>query len=377
MIQLTGITWDHPRGHAPLAASASCYAEDPGIRVEWEKRSLKDFGDAPLEQLARDYDLIVLDHPHMGVAAQAQCLLPLEAWIPADILETLARSSVGPSFSSYHYAGHQWALPVDAACQVSARRADLLADHAIPQDWDAVFRLADELLATDLRLGMALCPTDALCSFLTLCAQFGDAPAPGRRELVSSPIGLSVLNHLRRLAEVCHPASLSWNPIALFDQMARAESDVAYAPLAFGYSNYARPGYAARPLTFGGIPGASHALFGGAGLAISRRCEAPEAAAAYLAWVCSAECQRTLYTRAGGQPGNAAAWTDPRADALAGGFFRQTHDTIKQAYMRPRSASWPAFQEFLGDRIHAFLSREEPPEPVLKELQERYREDLR
>ncbi len=71
MIALRGITWDHPRGYQPLAASADPYAAEFGVRVTWDRRSLKDFGDAPIDLLAADYDLLIIDHPHMGLAAEA------------------------------------------------------------------------------------------------------------------------------------------------------------------------------------------------------------------------------------------------------------------------------------------------------------------
>jgi multiple sugar transport system substrate-binding protein len=184
--------------------------------------------------------------------------------------------------------------------------------------------------------------------------------------------GLQALGLLKRLREVCHPDCHRWNPIDLYDHMASAEGRVAYSPLAFGYTNYARPGYAERQLSFGGIPGRTHALLGGAGIAISSSCLQPQAAADYLSWLCGAEYQRTLYVEHGGQPGNGAAWSDDRANELAGSFFSRTRDTIETAYMRPRSAQWPVFQEFLGDRVHEFLLDDENPQTVLGELQQRY-----
>ncbi len=376
MSTLRGITWDHPRGYAPLAASERMYEDPDGIQIRWDKRSLKEFGDAPLVELASEYDLIVLDHPHMGVAAKENCLLPLEEWIPASLLQELAISSAGPSFDSYHFQDHQWALPVDAACQMAAYRSDLLPEHALPHTWPEVFRLAEELREQGRTIGMALCPTDSLCSFLTLCAQRGYGPVEGHTELVPEEIGRQVLQDLRTLKQSCHPDSLSWNPIALFDHMSAAQHQIAYAPLAFGYTNYSRPGFAEKRLAFTSIPGKTHALIGGAGLAISRTCPHPEAAARYIAWVCSEPFQCSGYTRNGGQPGNGAAWTDPVADRITGGFLSNTYDTLHYAYMRPRSASWPAFQENLGEQIHAFLSDDSlPPKQTFHYIQSLYSQE--
>lgn len=374
MIELKGITWDHPRGYGPLAASEAIYTEQANVTVHWDKRSLKDFGDAPLLDLARDYNLIVLDHPHMGVAAEADCLLPLEELLPASALQSLAENSAGPSFRSYHYAGHQWALPIDAACQVAARRPDLTgADAPWPAKWEAVFALIPLLKKQGLQLGMALCPTDTLCSFLTLCAQLGDGPIEGRAELVEQAVGRRAIERLQQLRDAAHPDSLRWNPIRLFDAMSQADSQIAYAPLAFGYTNYARDGFAPKRLAFGPIPERSNALLGGAGIAISKGCQAASEAARYLLWLCDADFQTGPYVAHGGQPGNGAAWRDPAANRLTGGFLCDTKSTLEQAYMRPRNQGWPAFQEYLGERLHGFLKNHEMnPDKVLTELQERY-----
>jgi len=377
MSTLRGITWDHPRGYAPLAASETLYEDPSGICIHWEKRSLREFGDAPLIDLTAEYDLIVLDHPHMGIAAAEDSLLPLEEWIPAPLLQELSLSSAGPSFASYRYQDHQWALPLDAACQMAAYRSDLLPEQTLPETWPEVFRLAEDLRKQDRTIGMALCPTDSLCSFLTLCAQAGHGPQESEPELVPREIGCQVLQDMRNLKQICHPDSLSWNPIALFDRMSETGSNIAYAPLAFGYTNYSRPGFTAKRLTFTSIPGKDHALLGGAGLAISCTCSHPEAAARYTAWVCSAPFQCSGYTRNGGQPGNGAAWTDPTADRMTGGFLSNTCDTLQNAYMRPRSTAWPSFQEQLGEHIHAFLSCESTsPEQAFHNIQSLYSREM-
>ena len=249
MIELTGITWDHPRGYAPLLA----HAEGAGVRVTWQRRSLKDFGDATLAELARRFDLIVLDHPHVGEAASGP-LCALDGLLSTATLAELERQSAGPSFPSYRHAGHQWAVPVDAACQVAAYRPDLLAASDLPQTWVEVYALASRLHARGLQVALALCPTDSLCSFLTLAAQAGDAPHEDRwirRETV-----LTVLAQLRSLRAISHPGAVEWNPISVYERMA-AGDPIAYCPLAFGYTNYSRPALPAgrQRLVFAGIPG--------------------------------------------------------------------------------------------------------------------------
>ena len=79
MIELKGITWDHPRGLAPLLATSARFSQqNPEIRLEWRTRSLAAFGEQSIEQLAEDYDLLVIDHPFVGTAARSRCLVALE-----------------------------------------------------------------------------------------------------------------------------------------------------------------------------------------------------------------------------------------------------------------------------------------------------------
>lgn len=76
MTKLTGMTWSHPRG--PMVACSAIWAGKTGITIEWDKRSLQDFESFPVEELARAYDLIVIDHPHVGQITHEGCLEPLD-----------------------------------------------------------------------------------------------------------------------------------------------------------------------------------------------------------------------------------------------------------------------------------------------------------
>ncbi|TIU26397.1 MAG: carbohydrate ABC transporter substrate-binding protein, partial [Mesorhizobium sp.] len=65
-VSLKGMTWNHPRGYDPMVACSRLWQEKTGVSIEWEKRSLQDFESFSVEELARAYDLIVIDHPHVG-----------------------------------------------------------------------------------------------------------------------------------------------------------------------------------------------------------------------------------------------------------------------------------------------------------------------
>ena len=63
------MTWNHPRGLDPLVAHARMWEQSRGVSVDWDARSLEDFEAFPLDELAGKYDLMVIDHPHVGMAA--------------------------------------------------------------------------------------------------------------------------------------------------------------------------------------------------------------------------------------------------------------------------------------------------------------------
>lgn len=374
MITLRGITWDHPRGREPLEATADLYARRFGVRVDWSARSLKDFGDAPIDVLAERFDIIILDHPHVGIALTARRpLLPLDAYLsPAD-LRALAAQSAGPSHESYTLAGHQWGLANDGAMQAGSRRPDLGA-FDWPRDWDSAITLGSDLARGSARLAIPLAPTDAVCSFISLCAGRDGMNEPAHR-LVRHDVGLWALDVLQRLLAVAHPESPQWNPIALYDHMS-THDDVAYCPLAFCYTNYARAGFRPRRLAFGLVPQQRGSILGGAGFGVSARCRHPREACAYGLWLCGAEVQRGLYVRHGGQPGNIEAWRDADADQLTGGFFSSTREVIERAFVRPRHIGWPAFQEWAGYAIRRTLLGPTDHAACLRELEARYQQSL-
>lgn len=374
MIELTGIGWDHPRAMGPLLATAPHYAERAGVRVSWSARSLKDFGDAPIDALAERYDLIILDHPHLGVApTDRQPLVAMDQYLDAATLQMLSDQSAGPSHASYAMAGHQWALAIDGAMQSSVCRPDLFVG-TLPAAWDTAVALAEDLSDRPAKLAIPLAACDAVCGFISICAGLGAMDQPEER-LVDRAAGLEALGILRRLTAAAHPSSVDWNPIQMLDHMS-THDDVAYCPLTFCYTNYSRAGFRDKPLRFGAIPQGAGSILGGAGFAVSSSCKNPSAACAYGAWLCGAQVQAGPYTEHGGQPGNREAWTDPRADAITGGFFSGTLDVIDHAFVRPRHLGWPAFQEWAGNTIRDMLIANTSADACLDALEVRYTQSL-
>ena len=303
---LRGMTWDHPRGLASVRGAAEAYtALHPGVRVEWEARSLQGFADQPLETLARTYDLMVIDHPHIPHAASTGLLAALDTCGRDAELADLATQAVGPSHATYAQAGHQYGLAIDAAAQVAVHRPDLLP--APPATWDEVLELA--------RTGRVVWPAkpvDAISSFLTLAANRGAAIA--RDGFVARGDGEGILEDLHHLAELVDPACLDENPIQTAERLA-GDDRWCYAPLAFGYTNYSRPGFRAHRLAYVDMPAGPrrrHRLLPGRRrdrrLCLLRRTR--EIAVDHAFWLASGDVQRGVYYASGGQPANIAAWDD-------------------------------------------------------------------
>jgi multiple sugar transport system substrate-binding protein len=367
------MTWNHDRGLKPMLATAAVFEQqNPDVRIAWEARSLQDFADYPLDELAKRYDLIVLDHPHMGTAARDGCLVPLNKYVSPLIRASLQQEAVGKSYQSYVFDGELWALPIDAAAQVAAYRPDLLEQvkRSVPRTWDDVIALAK------IRPGIVsipLMPTDALMAFFTLCANSGEEPfSVGKEVVVSDKTGLAALEMIRQLASYCNPESLSWNPIEMWESM--AISDItAYCPLGFGYSNYSRREYRKNLLKFTDIPvdpagSPSGAILGGTGLGISSMSQHTDIAIAYATWVSQAECQSTIYFHGAGQPANRVAWTSDSVNAECNDFFRNTLRTLDLAYLRPNWTGFIDFQNSGFERMKLFLSHRADSHTTLRAL---------
>ena len=122
--RLTGIGWDHPRGFGCYEGSGVAFMrEHPDIELVWEKRSLRAFGEAPIDDLAELYDLVVFDHPFVGRAHATRAFLDLKEIVP-DVVSAALADELGQAARSYHFAGGVYGLPTDAAAQVSAYRVN-------------------------------------------------------------------------------------------------------------------------------------------------------------------------------------------------------------------------------------------------------------
>ena len=372
---LKGMTWNHPRGYDSLVACTAVWRDRSCIDIAWEQRSLQDFESHPVEDLALRYDLIVIDHPHVGQITAAGCLQPLDDPSRAADRAALAGSSVGPSFDSYRWEGRLWALPIDAAAQVQAWCPDRIG--APLESWTDIVDLAREG-----RVLWPMRPPHSLLSFLSLAANNG-TPASCNPALpfVDPNAGEHVYRLMAAITEKLDQACFVMDPIAALDAMATPGAKAACVPLAYGYANYACSDFRSVRLAFADIPvlgtrGPIGSVLGGTGIAVSARSKNISGATDFAYWVASEEVQRTIYAAAGGQPGHASAWADPRVNAPVRDFYRATRRTLEHAWVRPRHDGYMPFQHAASERLNAGLQAGESARTVVADLNRTFRESL-
>ena len=373
-ITLRGMTWSDPRGYDPVVAATVEFARrHPGVRIDWDKRSLQGFESTAVDELAATYDLMVIDHPHVGAVVADGCLLPIDLHADPDALLQLEGETVGKSFASYHLGGHQWGLPIDAATQVQAIRPDL--QPAPAQRWDQVMEAArDGAVLWPLR------PPHVLMGFFTLSANLGDPCAVTKGALVSRQTGLAVLSALQALADLVDPACRSMDPIAALNALADSKRH-RIIPLTYLYAPYAREGYRPHRIAFHDIPaigtgGPIGSALGGTGIAVSARTAHPALCTEFAVWLASADVQRGLYAANNGQPGNARAWGDAAVNADVGNTYANTRLTHEAAWLRPRHKGYMAFQEEGSHIVLEAITGRIPHATALDALDQRFIESI-
>ncbi|CCV07155.1 conserved hypothetical protein [Mesorhizobium metallidurans STM 2683] len=372
---LKGMTWSHTRGYDPMVACSSLWEQKTGVAIEWDKHSLQDFESFPVEELARAYDLIVIDHPHVGQITAERCLEPLDVAGREAELAALASGSVGQSYPSYNWQGRQWAFPIDAASQVQAWRPDAL--DAPPARWSEVLDLARQG-----RVLLPLRPPHCLMTFFTLAGNLGHPCATDPSvDLIDSGAGSNVFETMREIAALVDPACFEMDPIAVSERMAEAGSRIVCAPLIYGYVSYAATGFRANRLAFADIPlvgsgGPMGSALGGTGIAVSAFSRAKDAAIDFAYWVASGEVQRGAYAASGGQPGHAAAWEDRTVNAATGNFYRDTRSTLEGAWVRPRHDGYMAFQQAASNYIISGMTSGRQAARVVADLNRLFRDSV-
>jgi multiple sugar transport system substrate-binding protein len=240
----------------------------------------------------------------------------------------------------------------------------------VPGTWSELLALARRGV-----VAVPAIPVDSLMNLYMLWLDEGDVPGAQAETIGQRDAGIAALESLLELVSACDAACLTRNPIQIYEAMTSGD-EIAYVPFAYGYSNYARPGYARKPLRFGGLVKRRSILrstLGGAGMAISAQCAHPHVAADYLSWVMSAQVQEGLFTNAGGQPGHRAAWIAAEPNRISNNYFADTLPTLDAAWVRPRFPGYIEFQGVAGDAVHACLKREATVAATYDRLDQLYR----
>jgi multiple sugar transport system substrate-binding protein len=378
-VELRGITWNHSRALPPLVATSQRFEEKhPGVRIQWEKRSLHEFGHANIVTLARNFDLLVIDHPMAGDAEATGVLADLLPMLGSEEIKDLQQDSIGPSFSSYVYQDKLYALPIDAAAPAASSRPDLFEQHRLgePKLWSDVMELA--------RSGWVWMPgfsADLFLNFMGLCVSRGSTVAANQEQLVDSEIGTHCLEQILELAALMPENIYGANPVALYERMS-TEDSFAYCPFAYTYSNYSRAGFGARHVRFSNpvlleanLP--MRTVLGGTGIAISADCDETALALEYSLFVAGHSCQSTLYGLAGGQPARRSAWHDPLLNQITDDFFARTASSVETAYVRPRYPGYVALQERAGEAIAKYCRHRGNTRNTLEQIDALYRSSLK
>ncbi|MBL0372787.1 carbohydrate ABC transporter substrate-binding protein [Rhizobium sp. KVB221] len=369
------LTWDHPRGYHALAAASDVARGEKLVDIVWDKHPLEGFESHPIAELCEKYDLVVLDHPHVGEAVAENCLQPLESIFSMEVLAKIGQETIGPCLESYFYDGSTWALPLDAATQVMAVRPELL-DGPVPVTWADVAAFSER----SGKVALSLAGPHAALSFLSVCASLGEEPGrDGNEFLVSEPVGEAAFDLMARLAAKSLRSVMSLNPIGILAHMA-SQDDVALCPLIYGYVNYSAPKSGNR-VSFhnapreavGGRPGST---LGGTGIGISKRCEVTPDLKHHLLWLMSSEAQSRFIPGHEGQPSQRSAWHDGGVNGAWGDFYRNTADTLEAAYVRPRFNGYIGFQAEASAILRDAFENRQPAAQAVLTLNDTYRKAL-
>ena len=366
---LKGIAWDHPRGFDPMLATAKEFSNKfSEVDIVWDKRPLQAFADKPIENMAFEYDLMVIDHPHVGEASRKNLLSELDSFSKfKDKINTLSKNSVGLSHQSYNFNNHQYALAIDAAAPVAAYKVGALDE--LPFTFEQVLKLAEKSLVM-----WPIKPVDAISCFNTIAANIGHAINSTEHKFIDRGIGITILKMMKKLSSLVPKDCLEMNPINVLDYLS-SNNDRVYCPLLYGYSNYSRKNFRDDLIKFTNIPSFDEnnnnckgAQIGGTGLAISKETKNIEIALDYVFWVASEECQKTLYYYSGGQPGHIKAWKDKNINNDCNNFFINTLKTLENAWLRPRFDGYMYFQDVAGTIIHDYLKNDKQADITIDKL---------
>lgn len=366
MNTLRGITWKNPRGYDPLVAASALWRQrHPSVEVLWEQLPWYQFEERVLASLASGesegaFDLIMFDHPWTGKLASERWLVPWDELAGRDYIVNLKGRVASPSTESYEWAGHLWALPLDAACHAGLIRTDLVQLVSIPATWEAMQDWAAERFDPPTRYPLVLSVEGVLgsCLFLSMMAGMGHAPyLEEENPTCDKDAAGHVLRLVKSLLRYTPPGSSKWGPWDIYEHLCN-QDNVGYSPSIFAYANYFK-GKRGGNLRLRRVPGFSGGkqgcpILGGVGLGIARTCKNLALASEYGKLLMSDEVQRDVFPFHSGQPAARAAWANPLVDGSVNGFYSQLADNMRTAYVRPRYKSFHRLELNIGAALQRY-----------------------
>ena len=352
-IYLKGITWDNERGYNPMVVTSNLFCEEKLIKdsqniiITWKKRSLQAFADRPIEDMIEQYDLIVIDHPHVGKISSENLLINFDGKGYDEELKILEKQSVGISYKSYEFNNKQWGLPIDTASPISIYRPDLL--KTIPTKWDEVIKLAKKG-----KVIWPLIPINALMSYFNFLGNIKE-PFGQNKVGAKEQTSIKVLKMMKKVSKYIPKECFSMDPIDAYEWLSTRSSH-SYIPFAYGYSNYSKDGFRPYLVKVTNIPTIATndpigSPIGGTGIAISKYCKNIDIALEYAFNIASAKTQKGVFYKACGQPANINAWKDKYCNKNSNNFFKDTLQTLELSYLRPKHKGYMGFQDIAGNII--------------------------
>lgn len=352
-IHLKGIAWNHTRGFTSVVATAQRFEElNPNVRITWEKRSLQAFADASLDELTDNYDLLIMDNPHVSIAARDNNLLAFDDYLSAEFIKELANNSVGKSHASYNVDNKQWTLATDAATPIATWREDLISQQniQIPKTWEEVLELTKAG-----KVAFASIPIDTLMHHYTLCIALGGSLFESKKEVAPRVIMIKAIKMYKELVDLAPSYCLEMNPIQIAELMTKTD-DIVYSPFNYGYSNYSKKNYANNVLKAGGLVTFNgkrlRSTLGGAGIAVSSKTKHAKIAMKYAEFMASEKIQSGFYFDFGGQPGHRKSWLNEEVNKQSKNFFKDTLQSLDEAIMRPQYYGYMHFQDEASLVVH-------------------------
>ena len=374
---LKGIAWNHTRGYTSVVATAQRFEElNPDVRITWEKRSLQAFADASLDELTSSYDLLIMDNPHVSIAARDNNLLAFDDYLSVEFIEELAANSVGKSHASYNVNNKQWTLAIDAATPIATWREDLASQQRIqiPKTWQELL----ELTKTG-KVAFASVPIDTLMHHYTLCTALGASVFESKTEVAPRSIMIEAIRIYKQLIDLAPAYCLEKNPIKMAELMTRTD-EIVYSPFNYGYSNYSKNNYADNILKAGGLVTFNgkrlRSVLGGAGIAVSSKTKHAKIAMKYAEFNATEKVQSGFYFDFGGQPGHRKSWLNEETNKKSNNFFIDTLQTLDEALMRPQYYGYMHFQDEASPIVHEAISGKISIEIAVDKMNSIYTESL-